>query len=353
MKFGTMQMERGFKAVTEDAVSAATEALVIGQDLIEASGSSKELMDVVANIAFIRDYIKTNGLKASFHMSASVKQFAETAGLEAYQPGMDDASAKLLEAKYVEAATESIKEMWNRFLEAIKTLWTKLVAWIKTTFSMRNVYLGRIKDKLAKFDGFDSEASVKSMKKDDLEACIKVVSAFHDVFKASAASRLPEINGVSIPFFANPDDLVDAFDACGFTLSMNGGNVEVSAAGRTLDDLYPVAEKKASELGYASSAVVSGIAAQVQGIESKADFKKCAGNVEAFIKKTYDDITASLKNVKDDAADKQIVDSVRARGQLVRVVNKAIMLENTLMVRVCKSTLALLDAKKKEAPKAE
>ena len=240
MKFGTMQMERGFKAVTEDAVSAATEALVIGQDLIEASGSSKELMDVVANIAFIRDYIKTNGLKASFHMSASVKQFAETAGLEAYQPGMDDASAKLLEAKYVEAATESIKEMWNRFLEAIKTLWTKLVAWIKTTFSMRNVYLGRIKDKLAKFDGFDSEASVKSMKKDDLEACIKVVSAFHDVFKASAASRLPEVNGVAIPFFANPDDLVDAFDACGFTLSMNGGNIEVSAAGRTLDDLYPV-----------------------------------------------------------------------------------------------------------------
>lgn len=355
MKFGTQSAERAVRAAAEDAVSAATEALILGQDLIAASADSKDLMDVVCNIMLVRDIIQKNGLKASYHMTKSVQSFADSFALEAYKPGMDDASVKLLEAKYVEASTEGIKEMWTRFLEALKTLWSKLVQWIKTTFTMREIYLKRIKDKLEKFDGFDSEASVKAMKKDDAESCIKVIGAFHDVFKQSAATRLPEVSGDTIPFFANPDGLVDAFDACGITLSMKGGAVDMSSAGRTIDELYPVAEKKASELGYTSGAVVSGLANNVKGIESKADFKKCAGNCEDFIKKTYDEITKSLNSVKDadGSTDKSVVEAVRTRGQLIRVVNKAITLENTLMVRVCKTVLALLDAKKAAKPAEE
>ena len=350
MKFGTQSAELAVRAAAEDAVTAATEALILGQDLIAASADSKDLMDVVCNIMLVRDIVQKNGLKASYHMTKSVQSFADFFALEAYKPGMDDASVKLLEAKYVEASTEGIKEMWTRFLEALKTLWAKLVQWIKTTFTMRGIYLNRIKDKLEKFDGFDSEASVKAMKKDDAESCIKVIAAFHDVFKQSAATRLPEVSGDAIPFFANPDDLVDAFDACGITLSMKSGDVDMSSAGRTIDELYPVAEKKASELGYTSSAVVSGLANNVKGIESKADFKKCAGNCEGFIKKTYDEITTSLNSVKDadGSVEKSVVENVRTRGQLIRVVNKAITLENTLMVRVCKTVLALLDAKKKK-----
>lgn len=351
MKFGTHSAEFAVHTAADDAVTAATEALILGQDLIAASADSKDLMDVVCNIMLVRDIVQKNGLKASYHMTKSVQSFADSFALEAYKPGMDDVSVKLLEAKYVEASTEGIKEMWTRFLEALKTLWAKLVQWIKTTFTMRGIYLNRIKDKLEKFDGFDSESSVKAMKKDDAESCIKVINAFHDVFKQSAATRLPEVSGDAIPFFANPDDLVDAFDACGITLSMKGGDVDMSSAGRTIDELYPVAEKKASELGYTSGAVVSGLANNVKGIESKADFKKCAGNCESFIKKTYDEITKSLNSVKDadGSVEKSVVESVRTRGQLIRVVNKAITLENTLMVRVCKTVLALLDAKKKEA----
>ena len=163
------------------------------------------------------------------------------------------------------------------------------------------------------------------------------------------------MSGDSIPFFANTDYLVDAFDACGITLSMKDGDVDMSSAGRTIDELYPIAEKKASELGYTSSAVVSDIANNVKGIESKADFKKCAGNCETFIKKTYDEIAKSLNSVKDvdGSTDKNVVEAVRTRGQLIRVVNKAITLENTLMVRVCKTVLALLDAKKKVEKSAE
>lgn len=353
MKFNTQSAEFAVRAAAEDAVSAATEALILGQDLIAVSADSKDLMDVVCNIMLVRDIIQKNGLKASYHMTKSVQSFADSFALEAYKPGMDNASVKLLEAKYVEASMEGVKEMWTRFLEALKTLWAKLVQWIKTTFSMRGIYLNRIKDKLEKFDGFDSEASVKAMKKDDTESCIKVIIAFHDIFKQSAATRLPDVVGVAIPFFANTDHLIDAFDACGITLSMKGSDVDMSSAGRTIDDLYPVAEKKASELGYTSGAVVSGLANSVEGIESKADFKKCAGNCESFIKKTYDEIAKTIESVRtgdsDDVVDKGVVESVRTRGQLIRVVNKAITLENTLMVRVCKTVLALLDAKKKEA----
>lgn len=352
MKFGTQSAERAVRAAAEDAVTAATEALVIGQDLMAASAEAKELMDVIANITLVRDLIKQNGLKASYHMTKSVQSFADNFALESYTAGMDDASVKLLEAKYVEASQEGVKEMWTRFLEAIKTLWSKLVQWIKTTFSMRGIYLNRIKDKLEKFDGFDSESSVKAMKKDDAESCIKVIDAFHSIFKTSAASRLPEVSGESIPFFANPDDLVYAFDACGITLSMKDNDVDMSSSGRTIDELYPVAEKKASELGYSSGATVTAIANQVKSIESKADFKKCAGNVEAFIKKTYDEITTSISSMKDadGSNEKAVVENVRTRGQLIRVVNKAITLENTLMVRVCKTVLALLDAKKAAKP---
>lgn len=355
MKFGTLTAERAVRAAADDAVTAATEALILGQDLMEASAASKELMDIVCNITLVRDLIKKNGLKASYHMTKSVQSFADNFALESYKPGMGDTSVKLLEAKYVEASTEGVKEMWTRFLEALKTLWAKLVQWIKTTFSMRGIYLDRIKSKLEKFDGFDSEASVRAMKKDDTESCVKVISAFHDIFKQSAATRLPEVSGVAIPFFSNTDDLIDAFDACGITLSMKDGDVDMSSAGRTIDELYPIAEKKASELGYTSSAVVSTIANNVKGIESKADFKKCAGNCETFIKKTYDEIAKSLNSVKDvdGSTDKNVVEAVRTRGQLIRVVNKAITLENTLMVRVCKTVLALLDAKKKIEKPAE
>lgn len=356
MKFGTRIAESAVRAAADDAVTAATEALVLGQDLMEASEASKDLMDVVCNISLVRDLIKQNGLKPSYHMTKSVQSFADSFALESYHPGMDDASVKHLEAKYIDASTEGIKEMWARFLEAIKTLWTKLVQWIKTTFSMRGIYINRIKDKLEKFDGFDSESSVKAMKKDDTESCIKVIDAFHNIFKASATSRLPDVTEVSISFFANPNDLVDAFDACGITLSMKDKDVDMSSAGRTIDELYPVVEKKASELGYSSSAIVTGIANQVKGIESKADFKKCAGNVEDFIKKTYDEIAKAIGNIKDadGSGEKVVVEAVRARGQLIRVVNKAITLENTLMVRVCKTVLALLDAKKKsEKPSDE
>jgi len=351
MKFGTQSAERAVRAAAEDAVTAATEALVIGQDLVAASAEAKELMDVIANITLISDLIKQNGLKSSYHMTKSVQSFADSFALESYTAGMDNASVKLLEAKYVEASQEGVKEMWTRFLEAIKTLWAKLVQWIKTTFTMRGIYLNRIKDKLEKFDGFDSEASVKAMKKDDAESCIKVIDAFHNIFKTSANARVPDVYGGSIPFFANPDDLVDAFDACGITLSMKDKDVDMSSAGRTIDELYPVAEKKASELGYSSSAIVTGIANQVKSIESKADFKKCAGNVESFIKNTYDGITTAINSIKDadGSGEKEVVEKVRTRGQLIRVVNKAITLENTLMVRVCKTVLALLDAKKKEA----
>ena len=176
MKFGTQSAERAVRAAAEDAVTAATEALVIGQDLMAASAEAKELMDVIANITLVRALIKQNGLKASYHMTKSVQSFADSFALESYVAGMDDASVKLLEAKYVEASQEGVKEMWTRFLEAIKTLWAKLVQWIKTTFSMRGIYLNRIKDKLEKFDGFDSESSVKAMKKDDTESCIRVVN---------------------------------------------------------------------------------------------------------------------------------------------------------------------------------
>ena len=340
MKFGTLAAERAVRAAADDAVTAATEALILGQDL---------------NITLVRDIIKKNGLKASYHLTKSVQSFADNFALESYKPGMGDTSVKLLEAKYVEASTEGVKEMWARFLEALKTLWAKLVQWIKTTFSMRGIYLDRIKSKLEKFDGFDSESSVRAMKKDDTESCIKVISAFHDIFKQSATTRLPEVSGDSIPFFANTDYLVDAFDACGITLSMKDGDVDMSSAGRTIDELYPIAEKKASELGYTSSAVVSDIANNVKGIESKADFKKCAGNCETFIKKTYDEIAKSLNSVKDvdGSTDKNVVEAVRTRGQLIRVVNKAITLENTLMVRVCKTVLALLDANKKVEKSAE
>ena len=133
---------------------------------------------------------------------------------------------------------------------------------------------------------------------------------------------------------------------------MKDKNVDMSSSGRTIDELYPVSEKKASELGYSSGAIVTGIANQVKGIESKADFKKCAGNVEAFIKKTYDEITTSLNSVKDldGSGENAVVENVRTRGQLIRVVNKAITLENTIMVRVCKTVLALLDAKKAAKP---
>lgn len=355
MKFGTQAAERAVRAAADDAVTSATEALILGQDLIEASSASKELMDVVCNITLVRDLIQKNGLKASYHMTKSVESFADSFALEAYTPGMNEESVKLLEAKYVEASTEGIKEMWTRFLEALKTLWAKLVQWIKTTFSMRGIYLNRIKDKLEKFDGFDSESSVKAMKRDDAESCIKVIDAFHSIFKNSAATRLPEVVGTSIPFFANPDDLVDAFDACGVTLSMKDSDVDMSSSGRTIDELYPVAEKKASELGYSSSVTVTNLADQVKNIESKADFKKCAGNVEDFIKKTYDEIAKNIGSIKDadGSGEKSIVEAVRTRGQLIRVVNKAITLENTLMVRVCKTVLALLDAKKKAEKPAE
>ena len=111
MKFGTLAAERAVRAAADDAVTAATEALILGQDLMKASAESKELMDIVCNITLVRDIIKKNGLKASYHMTKSVQSFADNFALESYKPGMGDTSVKLLEAKYVEASTEGVKEM--------------------------------------------------------------------------------------------------------------------------------------------------------------------------------------------------------------------------------------------------
>lgn len=119
------------KQIEQDVILAACEACDAYQQLLQAGYDVQEEADVFNDLCLARDVIKTQGIRAYFYQLDKENMFAKTFGVEEYVPGCGLEKSKQLQAEYISAAEEGLKEVLKNFWEKVKAFFKGIWGWIK------------------------------------------------------------------------------------------------------------------------------------------------------------------------------------------------------------------------------
>lgn len=335
----------------ESLLAAVDNCFDVYHDMVSAGVESREIEDVMSNLILIRDNIKNYGIKSYYYTFDKDNEFAAKYHVPAYEPGMGLEYCATLGAQYIEAAEEGLHEWWARFYEALKNLVSKFIAWCSTTFTLRNRYIEKLKESKDKFKYFNEDKEVECMNCNDFDNILEVVYAIHDdlpkIKTAKDSATLTSL--MKTAMFFNKKHLLQHIGYDSETDTENC-TISISENAEGLSDKCPITKETLKKKQWTMSAITRA-ADDLLRIESKDNFKKTCGDVKDAMAKIIDDGIDEMKKKRKDASDetkdmidKEVINAIHVRGAFIRVVNKEMILENRLMVRLLRTMLSIAES---------
>ena len=126
--------------------------------------------------------------------------------------------------------------------------------------------------------------------------------------------------------------------------------ISISENAEGLSDKCPINKETLKKKQWTLSAITRATDDLLR-IESKDNFKKTCGDVKDSMAKIIDDGIDEMKKKRKDASDetkdmidKEVINAIHVRGAFIRVVNKEMILENRLMVRLLRTMLSIAES---------